>query len=52
MYAIRQKAISVAREAETVGIILGTLGRQGSPKILEVSSAFLVDLLNFKARFI
>lgn len=35
MHAIRQKAISVAREAETVGIILGTLGRQGSPKILE-----------------
>lgn len=35
MQAIRQKAISVAREAETVGIILGTLGRQGSPKILD-----------------
>ena len=37
MHDIRQKAISVASEAKTVGIILGTLGRQGSPKILEVS---------------
>ncbi|EFA84394.1 diphthamide biosynthesis protein 1 [Heterostelium album PN500] len=41
MHAIRKDAIQVARKADRFGIILGTLGRQGSPKILE----HLEDLL-------
>ncbi|XP_068945757.1 2-(3-amino-3-carboxypropyl)histidine synthase subunit 1 isoform X3 [Petaurus breviceps papuanus] len=35
MQAARQEAISVARSAQSWGLILGTLGRQGNPKILE-----------------
>ncbi|BFZ59162.1 Diphthamide biosynthesis protein 1 [Saitoella coloradoensis] len=35
MYEIRQTAISKARRAKKYGLILGTLGRQGSPKVLE-----------------
>lgn len=37
MRAARQEAIATARSAKSWGLILGTLGRQGSPKILEVS---------------
>lgn len=36
MQANRQEAIATARTAKSWGLILGTLGRQGSPKILEV----------------
>ncbi|KAG9331963.1 hypothetical protein JZ751_016320 [Albula glossodonta] len=35
MQAIRQEAIEKARSAQRWGLIMGTLGRQGSPKILE-----------------
>ncbi|KAH9525505.1 Diphthamide biosynthesis protein 1 [Bulinus truncatus] len=35
MHRIRQEAISVAQRAEKIGIILGTLGRQGSTKVME-----------------
>uniref|UniRef100_A0A2K5JFS5 2-(3-amino-3-carboxypropyl)histidine synthase subunit 1 n=2 Tax=Colobus angolensis palliatus TaxID=336983 RepID=A0A2K5JFS5_COLAP len=35
MRAARQEAIASARSAKSWGLILGTLGRQGSPKILE-----------------
>ncbi|XP_010386806.1 2-(3-amino-3-carboxypropyl)histidine synthase subunit 1 isoform X2 [Rhinopithecus roxellana] len=35
MRAARQEAIATARSAKSWGLILGTLGRQGSPKILE-----------------
>ncbi|TWW77043.1 2-(3-amino-3-carboxypropyl)histidine synthase subunit 1, partial [Takifugu flavidus] len=35
MRALRLKAIDQARLAQTWGLILGTLGRQGSPKVLE-----------------
>ncbi|XP_023575810.1 2-(3-amino-3-carboxypropyl)histidine synthase subunit 1 isoform X2 [Octodon degus] len=35
MQAARQEAIATARSAKSWGLILGTLGRQGSPKILE-----------------
>ncbi|EGC36918.1 hypothetical protein DICPUDRAFT_150525 [Dictyostelium purpureum] len=35
MYKIRREAIEKATNAKRFGIILGTLGRQGSPKILE-----------------
>lgn len=37
MQTARQDAIAAARTAKSWGLILGTLGRQGSPKILEVS---------------
>ncbi|XP_070249950.1 2-(3-amino-3-carboxypropyl)histidine synthase subunit 1 [Myotis yumanensis] len=35
MQTNRQEAIATARSAKSWGLILGTLGRQGSPKILE-----------------
>ncbi|KAN0047623.1 hypothetical protein ACTA71_002006 [Dictyostelium dimigraforme] len=35
MYKIRRDAIETATKAKKFGIILGTLGRQGSPKILD-----------------
>ncbi|XP_036392814.1 2-(3-amino-3-carboxypropyl)histidine synthase subunit 1 [Megalops cyprinoides] len=35
MRLIRQQAIKKARSAQKWGLILGTLGRQGSPKIME-----------------
>lgn len=35
MHANRQSAIATAADAQTFGIILGTLGRQGSPKVLQ-----------------
>lgn len=35
MQDIRKKAISISSRAQAFGIILGTLGRQGSPKILQ-----------------
>ncbi|KAM9967723.1 hypothetical protein ACTFIW_001808 [Dictyostelium discoideum] len=35
MYKIRRDAIETASKATRFGIILGTLGRQGSPKILD-----------------
>lgn len=37
MRALRLKAIDQARLAQKWGVILGTLGRQGSPKVLEVN---------------
>lgn len=37
MRALRLQAIDKARLAKKWGLILGTLGRQGSPKVLEVS---------------
>ncbi|KAG2458720.1 DPH1 synthase, partial [Polypterus senegalus] len=36
MRGIRKQAIESARRAKNWGLILGTLGRQGNPKILEV----------------
>ncbi|CAM9778797.1 unnamed protein product [Ectocarpus sp. 12 AP-2014] len=35
MHDIRKQAIEVARGAKSFGVILGTLGRQGNPHILE-----------------
>lgn len=37
MRALRKQAIDKARQAQKWGLIFGTLGRQGSPKVLEVS---------------
>lgn len=36
MRALRLQAIDKARLAQRWGLILGTLGRQGSPKVMEV----------------
>uniref|UniRef100_F7GI16 2-(3-amino-3-carboxypropyl)histidine synthase subunit 1 n=1 Tax=Monodelphis domestica TaxID=13616 RepID=F7GI16_MONDO len=44
MQAARQEAISAARSARSWGLILGTLGRQGSPKILEHLESRLLHL--------
>lgn len=38
MRALRLEAIDKARSARRWGLIMGTLGRQGSPKVLEVST--------------
>lgn len=38
MRALRLQAIDKARHAKKWGLIMGTLGRQGSPKVLEVSA--------------
>lgn len=35
MHSLRKHAISVAKEAKKYGLVLGTLGRQGKPQILE-----------------
>ena len=32
----RRNAVETASKAQTFGVILGTLGRQGSPKVLNV----------------
>lgn len=44
MRAIRLKSIERARSAQRWGLILGTLGRQGSPKVLETLEAKLESL--------
>lgn len=36
MHSLRKEAIAEAGKAKKFGLILGTLGRQGSPKVLEV----------------
>ncbi|KAJ2454655.1 Diphthamide biosynthesis protein 1 [Coemansia sp. RSA 2336] len=35
MHSLRKQAIAGAKQAKKYGLILGTLGRQGSPKVLE-----------------
>ncbi|CAG8528035.1 12957_t:CDS:10 [Ambispora leptoticha] len=35
MHSLRKHAINVARKAKKFGLILGTLGRQGSPKVMQ-----------------
>jgi len=46
MYRMRRDAIDQSRDKKKYGIILGTLGRQGSPKILE----HLEELLKSKGK--
>lgn len=41
MHSIRQSAIAQARSAATFGILLGTLGRQGNPAIVQRLQAAL-----------
>ena len=35
MQSIRKHAVTMAKEAKKFGLILGTLGRQGKPQIME-----------------
>lgn len=35
MHSLRKESIDRAKHAQKFGLILGTLGRQGSPKVLE-----------------
>ncbi|KAJ2781909.1 Diphthamide biosynthesis protein 1 [Coemansia interrupta] len=35
MHSLRKNAIAAAKDAKKFGLILGTLGRQGNPKVLE-----------------
>lgn len=35
MRAVRRRAVEAARIASSFGLVLGTLGRQGNPRILE-----------------
>lgn len=37
MHTLRKSSIETAVKAKKFGLVLGTLGRQGSPKILDVS---------------
>ena len=43
MLALRMAAIAKAKEAKCVGVVLGTLGSQGSPKVVKVFD-FVIDL--------
>lgn len=43
MRTLRLQAIDKARLAQRWGLILGTLGRQGSPKVLEVRICILIS---------
>lgn len=43
MLAMRRAAVQLAEPAENFGVILGTLGRQGSPKILDRLQRCLKD---------
>ena len=36
MHTIRQNEINKAAKGQVWGLVLGSLGRQGSPKVLEV----------------
>lgn len=43
MHAVRKDSIYKARSAKTVGFILGSLGRQGNPKTLEMLAEKFVE---------
>ncbi|CEP09883.1 hypothetical protein [Parasitella parasitica] len=43
MHSLRKHAISVAKEAKKYGLVLGTLGRQGKPQILEYLEQAIKD---------
>ena len=50
MHANRKAAIETAKDAQLFGIILGTLGRQGSPKIMQVCQISDCNLLWYLTR--
>ncbi|CAG8806439.1 36956_t:CDS:2, partial [Racocetra persica] len=50
MYALRKHAIDLAKKAKKFGLILGTLGRQGSPKVMEAAKFIFEQYLEEKIR--
>ena len=46
MFKARRDAINVASKARKFGLILSTLGRQGSPKVLEVTREIVIVSCN------
>ena len=49
MISLRLNAIKKAKKAKWAGIVLGTLGRQGSPKVVQVifTNILQESLINF-----
>lgn len=51
MHHIRQKEIHKAATGQVWGLVLGSLGRQGSPKVLQVEFSLLpmvrIELMSF-----
>lgn len=43
MHSLRKHAITTAKTAKKYGLILGTLGRQGKPQILEYLEQLIRD---------
>jgi 2-(3-amino-3-carboxypropyl)histidine synthase len=43
MHSLRKHAITTAKTAKKYGLILGTLGRQGKPQILEYLEQLIKD---------
>ena len=43
MHTIRQQEIQKATQGQTWGLVLGSLGRQGSPKVLQVRFRSLTE---------
>ncbi|KAJ3309463.1 Diphthamide biosynthesis protein 1 [Boothiomyces sp. JEL0838] len=43
MYDIRSHAIELAKKAKKIGLIQGTLGRQGSPKVMQYLESVLLE---------
>lgn len=51
MHVMRKAAIHAARSAKKFGLILGTLGRQGSPSVLKVGLELLINVFIAYARY-
>lgn len=47
LHSNRQLAISQASKAQIFGVVLGTLGRQGSPKVLQVREIWVCNCNKF-----
>lgn len=48
----RRKAIEKAKDAQTFGLILGTLGRQGSNKVLNYFHVRITQNIILRSRFV
>jgi 2-(3-amino-3-carboxypropyl)histidine synthase len=52
MHTIRQNEINKAANGQIWGLVLGSLGRQGSPKVLEVKFYFIFQYMYRNILFI
>lgn len=52
MHTIRQQEINKAANGQVWGLVLGSLGRQGSPKVLQVNNSTFYNEMMFFFRFI